>query len=213
MSHAQETTSPVPAIDPRDAADRRLNPAEPDFTVVNLPTTLRLPRHKSAFRIAHRFTRTITNRSFGDLAGGLFGLDSGAFIGLEYRFGLMRGLQAGVYRTSDKTIQFFGQYDAVRQSATVPFTLDLVASVEGLNNFHRGNVVEDEDNAYATALGLIFSRTVADRAAFYLQPSLIVMPTRTRPLDASSTSSTAMMSRGASMRPRSAWRRTRFSWA
>ena len=35
----------------------------------------------------------------------------------------MRGLQAGVYRTSDKTIQFFGQYDAMRQTATVPFTL------------------------------------------------------------------------------------------
>ena len=114
VSHAQDAPAPVRAIDPRDAADRRPNLAEPDFTLVNLPTTLRLPRHKSAFRIAHRFTRTITNRSFGDLASNLFGLDSGAFIGLEYRFGLARGLQAGIYRTSDKTIQFFGQYDAVR---------------------------------------------------------------------------------------------------
>ena len=61
---------------------------------------------------------------FGSLAGNLFGIDSGAIIGLEYRFGVMRGLRAGIYRTSSKTIQFFGQYDAMRQSS-VPFTLDV----------------------------------------------------------------------------------------
>lgn len=161
-------------MDPRDVADRKRSLAEPDFVTVNLPTTLRLPRYESSFRMAHRFTRTLNNRSFSDLAGNLFGLDGGAFIGLEYRFGVMRGLQAGIYRTSDKTIQFFGQYDAVRQSATVPFTFDIVASIEGLNNFHRGNVVEDEDNAYATSLGVLLSRIVGDRAAFYLQPSYII---------------------------------------
>jgi hypothetical protein len=172
--HAQDASAPAPSIDPRDAADRKPSAMEPDFTTINLPTTLRLPRHKSSFRMAHRFTRTLNNQSFADLAGNLFGLDGGAFIGLEYRFGLMRGLQAGIYRTSDKTIQFFGQYDAVRQSPTVPFTLNLVASIEGLNNFHRGNVVEDEDNEYATALGLLLSRIVGNRAAFYLQPSYII---------------------------------------
>ena len=169
----QESAPPPATIDPRDLADRRPSLVEPDFTIVNLPTTLRLPRYKSAFRISHRFTRTLNSPDFGDLAGGLFGLDSGALIGLEYRFGLMRGLQAGIYRTSSKTIQFFGQYDAMRQTASVPFTLNVVASIEGLNNFHRGNVVEDEDNAYATALGGLFSRTLGDRAAFYLQPSYI----------------------------------------
>jgi len=168
----QESAPPPSAIDPRDLADRRPSLVEPDFTTINLPTTLRLPRYKSAFRISHRFLRTL-NSDFGDLAGGLFGLDSGALIGLEYRFGVMRGLQAGIYRTSSKTIQLFSQYDAMRQSASVPFTLNIVASIEGLNNFHRGNVVEDEDNAYATALSGLFSRTLGDRAAFYLQPSYI----------------------------------------
>jgi hypothetical protein len=175
MARAQQQESaPPPAIvDPRDLADRQPNLLEPDFTTVNLPTTLRLPRHKSAFRISHRFTRTLNTPSFGTLAETLFGLDGGAIIGLEYRFGLMRGLQAGVYRTSSKTIQFFGQYDAMRQSATVPFTLDVVASIEGLNNFHRGDVVDEEDNEYATALGGLFSRTIGNRAALYLQPSYI----------------------------------------
>jgi hypothetical protein len=163
----------MPTPDPRDVADLELNLAEPDFTIVNLPTTLRVPRLKSAFRVTHRFAKSISDGSFGDIAGNLFGIDSGAQIGLEYRFGVMRGLQAGIYRTSDKTIQFFGQYDAVRQSETVPFTLDVVASIEGLNNFHRGNAVDKEDNEYATALGVLLSRTIGDRAAFYLQPSYI----------------------------------------
>ena len=170
-SGAAQTAAPV---DPRDIADRRPNLVEPDFTLVNLPTTLRLPRYKSSFRISHRFARTLNDPDFGRLASDLFGLDSGAIIGLEYRFGLMRGLQAGIYRTSSKTIQFFGQYDAMRQSASVPFTLDVVASVEGLNNFHRGDLVDPEDNAYATAFGPLLSRTVGDRAAFYLQPSYII---------------------------------------
>ena len=164
---------PVPVIDPRDAADRKPSLVEPDFTLINLPTTLRLPRYKSAFRISHRFTRTLNNPDFGELAGNLFGLDNGAFIGLEYRFGVMRGLQAGIYRTSSKTIQFLGQYDAMRQTESIPFTLNVVASIEGLNNFHRGNVVDEEDNAYATALGGLLSRTIGDRAAFYLQPSYL----------------------------------------
>jgi hypothetical protein len=162
------------APDPRDVADRRPNLAEPDYTIVNLPTTLRLPRYKSSFRIAHRFTRTLNDPDFGRLASNLFGLDNGALIGLEFRFGIMRGLQAGIYRTSTKTIQFFGQYDAMRQSASVPFTLNLVASVEGLNNFHRGDFVDPEDNAYATAIGPLLSRTIGDRAAFYLHPSYII---------------------------------------
>src|SRR6185503_11964836 len=46
----QPQPAPAPP-DPRDVADRRPNFVEPDFTLVNLPTTLRLPRYKSAFRI------------------------------------------------------------------------------------------------------------------------------------------------------------------
>ena len=35
--------------------DAALQPVEPDFTLVNLPTTLRLPLHKSNFHLTHRF--------------------------------------------------------------------------------------------------------------------------------------------------------------
>jgi len=164
----------APAPDPRDERDLALNLAEPDFTTVNLPTTLRLPRMKSAFRVTHRFARSLSDGSFGDLASDLFGIDRGAQIGLEYRIGIMRGLQAGINRTSaGKVITFFGQYDAVRQSDSVPFTLDILSSIEGLNNFHKGSIVDPEDNEYATVLGVLLSRTIGTRAAFYLQPSFI----------------------------------------
>jgi hypothetical protein len=34
---------PGVTVDPRDAVDRKLNPAEPDFTIINLPTTFAFP--------------------------------------------------------------------------------------------------------------------------------------------------------------------------
>src|SRR5688572_32162759 len=104
---------PPPVVD--DDPDRDPNPSQPDFTIVNLPTTLRVPKFKSAFRVTHRFTRPLGDGSFGDLAGDLFGLDSGAQIGLEYRFGIMRATQIGFHRTSDRTIEFFAQREVVAQ--------------------------------------------------------------------------------------------------
>src|SRR5688572_20392755 len=120
---------PPAATAPEDDPDRDPNRNQPDFTVVNLPTTLRVPRFKSAFRVTHRFGRPLGAGDFGDLASDLFGLDSGAQIGLEYRFGLIRGGQVGIHRTSDKTIEFFSQYSVLQQQ-NVGVGLDAVATIE-----------------------------------------------------------------------------------
>jgi hypothetical protein len=96
--------SPAPPVTAADAdPDASISPPEPDYTIISLPTALRLPRHGSAFRVTHRFARPLDG-DFGDLAADLFGLDSGAQIGLEYRFGVVRNGQIGFHRTSDKTI-------------------------------------------------------------------------------------------------------------
>ena len=42
-----------------------------------------------------------------------------AQIGLELRYGLFRGAQVGINRTSERTIQFFGQY-AFAESPSLP---------------------------------------------------------------------------------------------
>ena len=154
-----------------DRDDRSINLAQPDYTVIDLPTTLRLPRRKGAFRVTHRFGRPLGQGTFGDLASDLFSIDSGALIGLEYRYGIMRGTQIGIYRTTDKTIEFFGQYDAIRQGERRPVTVDALVSVEGTNNF--GASAERSVGArheYSPALGAIVSRTVGTHAAVYLEP-------------------------------------------
>jgi hypothetical protein len=151
----------APQAPPEDDPDLDLSFEQPDFTLVAMPTTLRLPRYKSAFRVTHRFGRPLGDGDFGDLAGDLFGLDSGAQIGLEYRFGVMRGLQAGIHRTSNKTIEFFGQYNVVQQSADFPVGLGVLASIDGTNNFR---------DSYSPAVGIAVSRTIPRVAALYVEP-------------------------------------------
>ena len=159
---AQAGQDPAPGPAPADDADLDPNASQPDFTLVNLPTTLRLPRMKSAFRVTHRFTRSLGEGDFGDVADDLFGLDNGAIIGLEYRFGLMSGLQAGLLRTSgDKTIEFFGQYNVLNQRSGDPMGLGVLVSVEGMNNFR--------DN-HAPAIGVALSWEFGDYGTAYVEP-------------------------------------------
>ena len=134
--------------------------AESDFTVVTLPTTRALPRHKGAFRLTHRFSRPLGDGSLGNLVEDLFGFDSSAFVGFEYRFGLTSTTQVGGYRTSNRTIQMFGQQQLLRQRDH-EISLDLIGSIEGTNNFR------DE---YSPAFGAVISRTVATRVSVYAQP-------------------------------------------
>lgn len=153
--------APAGDIDP----DEALNPAQPDFTLISLPTNLRLPRFKSAFRVAHRFTRPLGLGDFGDLAGDLFGLDGGAAIGLEYRFGIMRGMQIGLHRTSiDKATQFFLVRDIFQEGPKRPFALAALASIEGTNNFR---------DSYSPSLGVTISRQIGPWGAVYVQPTWV----------------------------------------
>jgi hypothetical protein len=149
-----------------------LDLAEPDFTVVNIPTTLRLPVHKGNFHLTHRFNGDLTNGSFTDQLSNLFGLDQGATIGFEYRFGVMRHLQAAAYRSSfDKTIQLHGKYDAVHQSApgaqggtsaiSKLVSISGLVSIEGSDNFQE---------RFQPALGAVVSREIGTRVTVYAAP-------------------------------------------
>jgi uncharacterized beta barrel domain-containing protein DUF5777 len=136
--------------------------AEPDFRVVNLPSTLRLPLHRGNFQLTHRFNGNLMNGTFTENLSNLFGLDQGAVVGFEYRFGIVRHVQAAVYRTAvDKTFQFYGKYDPVRQNESTPLSISALVSVEGVDNFQE---------SYAPALGVVVSRTVGDWLAMYVTP-------------------------------------------
>jgi hypothetical protein len=168
---AQATAAGAPATGEASAAtatttqdddpDRDLNFSQPDFTLAALPTTLRLPRFGSAFRVTHRFTRPLGQGDFADLVEDFFGFDSGGQIGLEYRFGLFRGAQVGIHRTSDRTIQFFGLYDLMNEKDGRPIGLAALAAIDGTNNFR---------DSYSPTLGVLLSKEFGRHGAVYVEP-------------------------------------------
>jgi len=153
-----QATAPAQTTQPDDKA---VNPSQPDFTVIGLPTTLRIPRFRSSFRVTHRFTRPLGRGDFGDLVSDFFGFDSGAQIGLEYRFGITAGTQIGIHRTSDRTIEFFLQRQVFQQGGRSPVGVDALASAEGTNNFR---------DSYSPSLGAVISRTLGRHGAVYVEP-------------------------------------------
>jgi hypothetical protein len=157
-ANAQQTGQPAPAE--RDP-DQNLDALQPDFTISSLPTTLRLPRYKFDFRVTHRFGRPLGQGDFGDLLNDFFALDSSAQIGLELRFGFFRGTQGGIYRTNDRTIEFFVEHDLMQQSDTRPIGLAALAAIDGTNNFK---------DSYSPVLGAIVSRKVTRLGALYAEP-------------------------------------------
>jgi hypothetical protein len=199
---AQDAAPPVPPPDAQAAnpappaesnPDVRLDPLQPDFNLVGLPTTLRLPEHKLAFRVTHRFTRSLGEGNFGDLLDNFFGFDSAAQIGLELRYGLLPGTQVGVHRTSDKTIQIFGQQNLMQEKPDGhPLGMDVIATYEGLNN------MKDQKMG---ALGLLVSRKLGKIAAVYAEP-MVVFNSKINPADPSTDTDTGMIGLGTRVRIR-----------
>jgi hypothetical protein len=129
--------NPPAPVDPPPASATPAPVVELDQTVVNVQTTMPLRKHKSYFKITHRFARDLRRGSFSDLAQDAFSLDSGAIIGLEYRFAITSNLQAGIHRSIlGKTINTFGKWDALRQGDGHGFGLSVGGGVEGQNNLH-----------------------------------------------------------------------------
>ena len=153
----------APALAQDDDPDRDPNSSQPDFYVATLNTNLRLPKGKFNFRVTHRFLRTLGDGDFGDLAERAFGLDSGAQIGLELKYAPFRGAQLGFYRTSDRTIQFQGQYNVIKDG-NGPIGISAVANVDGTDNF------SDE---FSPGVAVVLSRELGDRGAIYVQPSYV----------------------------------------
>ena len=167
LATAQTTTPPASGQTNQATApdpDLQLNPAEPDFTLGALPTTLRMPAGKFGFRMTHRFSRPIASGSVGDFFADFFGFDGAARIGLEVRYGVRPGTQLTFHRTNDRTIQFLGQHEVLRQADGRPLTIHAVLAAEGADNF-------SED--FSGTVGAVLSRQFADRGAVYLQPLFV----------------------------------------
>lgn len=157
--------APAAAADPVQPAPP-VQTVELDEMVVNVPTTMPLHRHKSYFRLTHRFVRDLGRGSLGQLAEDAFSLDNGAVIGLEYRFAVTSSLQAGIHRSIlGKTIHTFGKWDVARQATDgLPFGLSVTGGVEGQNNLR----LDPQPGISAT-----ISRTHGTWLALYAAPSYV----------------------------------------
>lgn len=185
-----QTPAAPPAAPEHSNPDVRVDPLQPDFNLAALPTTLRMPARKWAFRVTHRFTRPLGEGDFGDLASDLFGFDSTAQIGLELRYGLMPGTQIGIHRTSDRTIELFGQHNFLNERDGAPLGLDAIVTVEGANNLR---------DHHQAALGAVISRNVGRRAALYAEPLWVA---NSSPFDTGARNDTLMIGLGGRLRIR-----------
>ena len=81
LPQSRRRPPPSSALQGRDEDEAVLDPVEPDFSLVNLPTTLRLPRYGFGdFHMTHRFNE---NLLFDDLSAqvqNLFGASTPARI-------------------------------------------------------------------------------------------------------------------------------------
>jgi hypothetical protein len=172
LAFAQSTGTPPPPTDGAQQGasvaskdeddDAVLRPLEPDYTLIDLPTTLPLPAHKSDFHLLHRFNGNLRDGTFSNTVSSAFGIDEGAVISLEYRYGLVKHVQVAVSRTNfNRTIQFSGKYDAFHQSASHPVGFSAIVSVEGVNNFHKD---------HAPALGASISRGFFNAVELFVDP-------------------------------------------
>lgn len=146
-----------------DDPDRDLDVvlSEPDFTLGVLPTTLRLPKGKMAFRITHRFTYQINGQSLGEFFENGLGFDSSALTGFELRFGLASGTQVSVHRTNARNIQFMAQHQFIEQRTNDRFSLDGLMAIEGQDNFQE---------EHSIVVGAVASHRFGEQGAVYVEP-------------------------------------------
>jgi hypothetical protein len=174
LSGATPVHAQPPPTTQADDDDAKLRPLEPDFTIVNLPSTLPLPMGAGNFHLTHRFVGVNWRRdNLEQIASNAFGFDGPAVIQLEYRIAVMKHLEAVIARTNvDRAIQFSAKYDAFHQDGSRPIGLSAIASVEGTNNF-RGTLTSGADVGYSPAIGASISRTLGKVAAVYVDPIFV----------------------------------------
>lgn len=154
-----------PTDGPDQVADLEVDVLEPDFTLITLPTTLRLPQGKFTFRLTHRFSRPLDGREGdGGLVKNFLGFDSPAIIGIEFRYGLLPGTQVGFYRSNTRHIQLFARQNILWQRGPRGIGLDIQASLEGLDN------LSDDHGGSVQA---ILSKRLGNRASVYVEPTFV----------------------------------------
>ena len=133
-----------------------------------------MPVHKLAFRVTHRFTRPLARETSAIWRRISSDSIQAAQIGLELRYGLARGTQIGVHRTSDRTIADFRAALVLDRAGRQAVRARRHRDVRG-----REQPARSITGARSAAL---VSRNVAKHAALYAEPMLVInsQPVRCR---------------------------------
>jgi Membrane bound beta barrel domain (DUF5777) len=133
--------------------------------IVNLPDGKPLKAGEVDFLIGHRFLQDPNAAG----SGGLWGLDSGAYITFGGRVGITDRISVGAQRSNffrsfqDATpIELNGAFQISRQKDSVPITLQLRGGVEGSHNF---------TDLYRPFFQVVATRTFADRVSVAAVPT------------------------------------------
>lgn len=156
----QVAVAPKPRTVP---SAKDLYPLPFEFFLGNLPTTRPSRRGDLHFRGMHRFTSPTFNQSNREFD--LFGLDSFAFTGIGFSYGITNRLTAGIYRSSlDRTIEFNGDFHILEEKrGGPPFSFVSRVTVEGQKDF---------TNFYTPNLQFVFGRSITSRAAVFFVPMI-----------------------------------------
>ena len=130
-------SSPLRAQSPEENpyAPVRRDPIGP--RLIDMPTPFTLGARRVEVIFSHRFQQTVSS---GD-AHNLWGLDSGADVGLGLAWGVTRHFDLGVYRSSfQENFEVSGKYLVFEQAPRVPFSIGVRA---GADLLQRSAIVED----------------------------------------------------------------------
>ena len=129
------------------------NDAQPDFFVSTIPTTLRLPKNRLAFRLTHRFARSLGQGDFGELFEDFFGFDSGALMGArpELRRASRRTASACIARPIARSSSPASTKCSINE--TRPLGVGHRGNVDGTNNFR---------DSYSPGVRLVLSRELGE---------------------------------------------------
>jgi hypothetical protein len=136
-----------------------------DDQLLTLPTGRPLERHGLYVNFTHRFP---FESAFSGTARGstLLGLDDVAISSFGFRFGVTSRLSVFVYRAPsfiERPIEFMGAYTVSSEKDGAPLNNTVRVSVDGQNNFSRN---------FSTNFEWIASRSISNKAQFYLVPAL-----------------------------------------
>ncbi|HXO22556.1 MAG TPA: DUF5777 family beta-barrel protein [Thermoanaerobaculia bacterium] len=150
---AQEDPAPYEPVH-RDPVGTRL---------IDLPTPFAVGQRQIEVLFTHRFQQTVNQGSVHDL----WGLDSGADVGIGVSAGVARNLDLEVYRSSfQEDFELAGKFLVIEQAPRVPLSLALRAGADLLQR----SGVDDRRRPFGQ---LVVSRRFAPGVNLFLVPSWV----------------------------------------